>query len=644
LIYKSLSGKLDFELKYLSNRARQERGQSSFASSFGDRLLDYTQAPYSPIGSCQPGYVTTGALQTFSYCFQPTSPSTNEVVLDIAGNTVYKFQPGTGSTFTSETADVTDQVQKITSGAGAPYWLVTRNQLNRVEQYSVQGQLLARHWADGSSISLDYSTSSDLTYPNTGLLKSVTDQFGRKLVLAYSADSRLASLTDPAGGIYSFTYDSSGNLTTVSFPDGHQKRYWYNEPAFNPNAQANVLTGITDENGNRIGTYTYDGAGYAIRTEAAGGVNGYDFNYFSPGYGTSVTDPLGTHRTYSFATINNAIQLTSLSQPAGAGSSAASSTITYDANGNISSQTDFDGNLKTYSYDLSRNLETQRVEASGTASAHTISSAWHPNWYLKIKQAEPKKLMIWVYNGQPDPSNGNAILTCAPVEATVNGLPIAVLCKQIEQATTDANGSAGLSPTVTGTTRVWAYTYNADGQVLTASGPRTDVADTTTYVYRSATDTSHSSAQYTRGDLYTITNAQGQVTTIPVYDLNGRPLQIVDPNGLTTVLTYSPRGWLTSRAVSGNSVTETTTYNYDYAGQLTKVTQPDGSYLNYTYDAAHRLTDITDNLGNTVHYTLDNMGNRTTEAVKDPSNTLPRQINRVYDALNRLQTITGALQ
>ena len=40
---------------------------------------------------------------------------------------------------------------------------------------------------------------------------------------------------------------------------------------------------------------------------------------------------------------------------------------------------------------------------------------------------------------------------------------------------------------------------------------------------------------------------------------------------------------------------ETTTYTYDNAGQLTRVTLPDSSFLEYTYDAAHRLTQIADN-------------------------------------------------
>ena len=122
------------------------------------------------------------------------------------------------------------------------------------------------------------------------------------------------------------------------------------------------------------------------------------------------------------------------------------------------------------------------------------------------------------------------------------------------------------------------------------NGPRTDVTDTTTYVYDSTT-----------GSLASVTNALGHVTTLGNYDAHGRPRQITDPNGLVTNLTYDLRGRLTARNVGG----ELTAYEYDGVGQLKKVTLPDGSYLSYTYDAAHRLTQVQDNLGNKIVYTLD---------------------------------------
>ncbi|MBZ0171101.1 MAG: hypothetical protein K8E66_01850, partial [Phycisphaerales bacterium] len=135
-----------------------------------------------------------------------------------------------------------------------------------------------------------------------------------------------------------------------------------------------------------------------------------------------------------------------------------------------------------------------------------------------------------------------------------------------------------------------------------------------------------------------MTNALGQVTSITAYDPHGRPLTIVDPNGLTTQLAYDARGRLLSRSVGG----ETTGYAYDGVGQLTQVTLPDGSSLTYTYDAAHRLTGITDSLGNRIVYTLDAMGNHTKEEVFDPMGALAQTRSRVYNSLNRLAQEIGA--
>jgi YD repeat-containing protein len=56
---------------------------------------------------------------------------------------------------------------------------------------------------------------------------------------------------------------------------------------------------------------------------------------------------------------------------------------------------------------------------------------------------------------------------------------------------------------------------------------------------------------------------------------------VTDPHGVATTLTYAARGWLASRSTSG----ETTSYEYNFKGNLKKVTLPDGSWL-YYHDAA----------------------------------------------------------
>ena len=79
-------------------------------------------------------------------------------------------------------------------------------------------------------------------------------------------------------------------------------------------------------------------------------------------------------------------------------------------------------------------------------------------------------------------------------------------------------------------------------------------------------------------------------------------------------------------------------------GQLKKATLPDNSSIEYTYDNAHRLTGMSDSMGNRIAYTLDAMGNRVKEEITDPNGVLSGKVTRVYDALNRLQQITGGVQ
>jgi YD repeat-containing protein len=206
------------------------------------------------------------------------------------------------------------------------------------------------------------------------------------------------------------------------------------------------------------------------------------------------------------------------------------------------------------------------------------------------------------------------------------------LLTRTEQATTDASGVLGAAAIPTGPARTWTYTYNSVGHVLTVTGPRTDVKDSTTYAYDG------------QGNLTSVTNAAGQSTTLSNYDANGRVGRITDPNGTSVDLTYHPRGWVSSRSVTAGGVSLTTSFDYDGVGQLKKVTLPDGSYVTNTYDDAHRLTDIADSLGNSIHYTLDYWGNRITEQSTDFNGMLSRQISRVYDTLNQLTKVTGGAQ
>lgn len=514
-------------------------------------------------------------------------------------------------------SDVPDRLTQVTGGTG---WRYSAMNEGVVELYDSLGKLL--------SVTDRAGRTSTVVYDASNRLSSISDFAARRLQLGYDASNRVATVTQPDEKIIQFTYDGIGNLAGATYPDQSTRQYLYEDGRFPAS-----LTGIIDENGVRYATWNYQSDGKAISSSHAGGV---DYTTLSYGIGsTRVTNALGTARSLNLQTILGAVKSTGVSQPGGSGCGASSSNISYDANGNVVSRTDFDGHVTTYTYDPSRNVELTRVEGSGTSAARMISTAWHPDWRLEAKRAEPKKVTTWVYNGQPDPYAGNAVASCAPAGALLpDGKPIAVLCKKIEQATTDATGAAGFGATTTGSARVSIWTYNGFGQMLTAKGPRTDANDTTSYVYYPSTD--YSSADgHTLGDLWKVTNPAGHVTEYLAYDKNGRLLKMKDANGLVTTMTYTPRGWLKTRQVGD----ELTTHDYDAVGQLKKVTAPDGSWIGFDYDPAHRLVAIYDNQNNKITYTLDNAGNRIKEEATDPAGYLVRTQARVYDALSRLQNV-----
>ena len=318
-----------------------------------------------------------------------------------------------------------------------------------------------------------------------------------------------------------------------------------------------------------------------MSSQHAGGVDLTTVAYNADGSST-VTDARGNAHSYALTTQFGMVKPTALTgapYPAAGGKA-----FTYDDNGFIASRTDFDGNVTTYTHDA-RGDETFRIEAAGTRLARGIVTTWLTNFHLPHEIDEQGRTTTFFYD-----TKGNLL----------------------KKTATDGR-----------ITRSWAYTYDTNGQVLTATDP---LGHVTTYTYDA------------KGDLATVTDALGHITKFTGYDADGRPTSFTDPNGLTTKLTYNFRGEPTSRNVGG----ELTTYTYDRAGQLTKTTRPDGSFLTFTHDAAHRLTGVKDALGNRVAYTHDAASNLTKVQFFDSTGTLTRVRSFAYDSANRVARSIGA--
>ncbi|WP_175927450.1 RHS repeat-associated core domain-containing protein [Burkholderia cepacia] len=524
--------------------------------------------------------------------------------------------------------------------------------LNHTEQYNAQGQLQSVADPTGQGITLTYSTAATpiTVAPEPNLLLTVTDTQGRQLSFTYNTQGNLAQVALPDGGTLAYGYDAStGNLTSVKYPDGKTLQYVYNESSLTGGGSIpGALTGVIDEAGVRYETtgYNYYSSNAAVSSSFAGGA---DAMKVSVGYGpsTAVTTPLGANVTLNYTGILGAYKPGSINQTCGVQCNAPYKSNTYDANGYPATATDFNGHITKTTYDANGLLD-QEIDASGTAQQRTTTTTWNTTLRVPLTRTVQDNnghtvaSTAWVYN-----SAAQTLARCEidPTNAAATGY------------TCSNTGS------VPAGVRRWTYTYCTAvdstqcpivGLLLTSTGPRTDLTQTTTYSYYLTASVvscgTPGAACYQPGDLKSVTNALGQTTTYASYDGAGRVTRRIDPNGIVTDLTYTPRGWLASRTVRANadgsasSGDATTSMTYTPFGAVTTVTDPDGVVITYGYDQAHRLTKITDAQGNYVQYTLDASGNRTAENTYAAGSTIAsRTLSRTYNTLGQLTKITDGL-
>ncbi len=463
---------------------------------------------------------------------------------------------------------------------------------DNIEKHNTLGQRLTSTNKAGLTRTYTYDLALDSGGDgNDNTLDKITDAYGHSLTLSYNSNGQIDSLTDPAGNVTSYAYDGNVNLISVTRPDNTTRTYHYENIIF-----IHALNGISDENGRRIETYAYNESGHAISSEVGGGIERVSIVYQSNG-DADVTDTSGITRTYVFDTILGVRQAIGIVGGPCLACGDVENAI-HDNVGNVIQSTDFNGNITTYTYD-SRNLEQSRTEAFGTLQARTITTQWLPEYRLPQQINRPGQQINNTYNAQ--------------------GL-------LVERALTDTQSG---SPNF-GKTRTTRYSYTTEGLLKTVDGPRTNLSDVASYEYDF------------EGNQSKLTNALGHITQITQYNPHGQPTLFIDSNGISTQLEYDSRRRLVRLSVApGTAAQAITRYDYDGVGNLIRSTLPDNRSLTYEYDLANRITAIEDTQGNRLEYTLDAQGNRSLEQSKDPLGQLSRDIQRSYDALNRLQTIIG---
>ena len=458
------------------------------------------------------------------------------------------------------------------------------------------GDNVDTYTAISSSLALLTSTSArngyakSFTYNGSNQLTTVTDSYSRSLSLTYTGGGLVDTVTTPGGLVLTYGYNSvsvgggtANVLASVAYntTPATSQTYLYENPAFPLS-----LTGVTDQNGQRASTWTYDALGRGTSSQGALGAATTIVAFNDATGKPVVSNALGLQETYTLITDHGVKKVSQIDRAALGSVAAASRTFTYDANGFEATETDWNSN-STHRTNNGHGQPTSVTEAFGTALARTTSITYDPT-FVRL----PATII--------EPTQSSTRTTGFTYDASGN----------TQNRTVTDNG--------TGHSRAWNYTYNGTGEMLTAQDPR---SHTTTMTYSS-------------GNLATVTDALSHVTHFTSYDSDGRLKVFTDPNSLTTTLGYDTRGQLTSRALGS----ETTTYTRDKTETVTAITNPDSSVLTLGRDIAHRLTSITDSLGEQIVYTVDNLDNRLSTNVYDSSSTANRHHTYTFDALGRLRT------
>lgn len=268
-------------------------------------------------------------------------------------------------------------------------WIYT-SPSNISKKYNSNGYLTEVTNANGLSHSVTYNMQDKVDM--------VTSGFGHSLSFNYDYLLRVTSVVTPDGQTYGYEYDDKGNLVTVIYPDSTsdqsdnpRKQYHYEDVNF-PSA----LTGITNENGVRHATWTYDQSGRVTDVSHASNTDSFNFTYNSDGT-TTIIDPFSNQRTLTYTSPSGVIRVTSSDGESCANCGLQDAYYLYDTNGLLVEKADKEGNISKYSYN-SDGMPEDHTQGFGTPFARTISTEWHPDFRKPVRITEPDRITEFTYD------------------------------------------------------------------------------------------------------------------------------------------------------------------------------------------------------------------------------------------------------
>ena len=462
-------------------------------------------------------------------------------------------------------------------------------------------------------------SSSDPSYNSAAAAAA----FPQTNTFTYDADNRMLSMTDAVGNVMSYQYDAVGNRIATTDGNGHTTQYTYD--------LLNRLTQtITPEGG--ITRYTYDHVGNKIAEDqlqsgnATGGVWAHtSYQYDANGNLTSQTDPLGIVTAYAYDAVGN---LLSQTDAAGTGD-ARTVHMEYDLDNRKSADIDALGNRTTYAYDAAGN----RIEVTDPLG-HT-AHYYYDGANQLIEVVDPQGF-INTFSYDSAGNQTKTVVYMTPVSGAINEhTPPTPVSSALDRITTSSYDRANNLLTQTAPDgSVTQYTYDGTGNRLSETQfANTSAHRTMTYGYD------------LDDRLVSFTDVDGSVTTFTYDKANNKTSETIrsttDPNPTrTTTYTYDANNRELSETFDPSGLDVVQAFTYDHLGNILSKTDGNGSSTTFTYDLDNRQVSQSDPLGNTATYTYDRAGNKVSKTDARGNTT-----NYVYDANNRLlQEIAPAVQ
>ena len=428
--------------------------------------------------------------------------------------------------------------------------------------YDADGDVTGQAVADGTGG--DASRSVANTYDPHDLLATSTDATQAATKYTYDPYGDLASETDPAGNVTNYVYDADGQLLTTTLQN------YTGDPA-NPSPATNLVES----------TRAYDPAGRLA----------------------SITDSMGWVTSYTYT--DNGLTAAVVRSDPHTGASFTEQSNSFDAAGNLTSQTTNNGaTTTTYQVDAADRTNAQTLDPTGLDRTTTYS--YSPDDDLVSQtltgagSTTPVSSTSYTYDAMGNKTSesqalqgGNPLTTSWTLDQ--RGLPTSM---------TDPDSS---------TTH---YSYDEAGRLAVTTSP---AITTQTYGGSAASTNPVTMTGYnTFGEPVEASDADGNVTTTG-YDADGRADAVTSPPytppggspiTATSAKTYNTLGQVGSET---DALNHKTSFTYDQLGDVATVTDPDNGVTHYTYDTDGDQLSETGPTGAVLQSTYDYLGRKLTD-------------------------------